>query len=127
VISDKLIKPLAYSENLNLRPYTNFPPHKSLLRRFWDFLRRVKSIGPKGIEFYPPTPLPPEGEKDEKVPEQQFHTTHLNAWIKIFNSDYPFSGFYRIWDYNPRNVPDDMIKELCKVIKIIRLRLADQC
>jgi len=124
VVRDKFVRPLAYSENLNLRPYTDFPPYKSLLRRFWDFLRRIKSVGTKGIEFY--NPKEEKGKKDKMLPERQFHQTHLNAWVKMFNPKYPFSGFHRVWDYNPRNVTNDMLEEICKMVKMISLRIADQ-
>jgi len=119
-VRDKFIKPLAYSENLNLRPYTNIPPRRSLLMRFLDFLRRIKVVGPTGIEFRPPT------TQETEIGDMQFHKTHLNAWIKIFNPNYPFSGFYRIWDYNPQNVTDEMIEEIGKIVKVIKLKLADQ-
>lgn len=125
IVRDKFIKPLAYSENLNLRTYTDFPPYRSLLRRFWNFLRRIKSVGTKGIEFYGPSEET-EKKKEETIQERQFHKTHLNAWIKNFNPKYPFSGFYRIWDYNPRNITNDMIEEICEVVEMIRSRLADQ-
>lgn len=125
IVRDKFIQPLACSENLSVRSYVNLPPYRSLLRRFWDFLRRIKLVGPKGIEFSPPA-IPEAEKKGERTPESQFHETHLNAWVKNFNPRYPLSGFYRIWDYNPRNISDEMIEEVYKVTKKIGLRLSHQ-
>jgi len=40
--------------------------------------------------------------------------------------DYPFSGFYRIWDYNPRNITDEIVEDIFRIVKGIKIRLADQ-
>ena len=47
------------------------------------------------------------------------HETHINAWIKCFNDYFPNSGFYRIWDYEARNLSDKKIEELFDVAQLI--------
>ncbi|MGD0072331.1 MAG: hypothetical protein ABSB71_12315 [Candidatus Bathyarchaeia archaeon] len=41
--------------------------------------------------------------------------TYASAWLKNFNDKYSQSGFLRIWDFEPREVTDEMLRDLLKV------------
>jgi len=43
-------------------------------------------------------------------------TIHANAWFKNFNSNYPGTGFIRIWDFKIDKVTDNMLLELYQII-----------
>lgn len=67
------------------------------------------------------TPLRPE----RRTPylKSTLYETHPAAWIKNFNQDYPYSGFARIWDYQPLIVSELMIKELFEFSKAFASRI----
>jgi len=90
-----------------------------------------KPIKEKGLEAGIPRILKFKfAEKEEiearkmEISIQFIHTTFPNAWFKNYNEDYPNSGFYRIWDFRPRNITNQMMVEMYTVINSIRKRLA---
>ena len=38
--------------------------------------------------------------------------TYASAWLKNYNDRYKRSGFLRIWDYQPREITDEMLRDL---------------
>lgn len=48
---------------------------------------------------------------------------HANAWFKNFNSEYPTSGFIRIWDFRVERITDGMLEDLyCLVLARIEMK-----
>ena len=62
-------------------------------------------------------------ERPEVKGEYYFHETNINAWMKCYNDDYPTCGFYRIWDYEPRNLTDKMVQEVVDIAEAVSERL----
>jgi len=118
IFSDEYIKPLAVSSNLNYNPAFQIEPYRSPLTRLWDFIRRFKGISLTGITFSEPKP------KDD-VSKQIFHRTMVNAWIKNYNTEYPNSGMFRIWDYHPSMITENMLDDLCNTVEFIMWRIVE--
>lgn len=122
IFSDNNIIDLASSENLYARPHAHTPPYRKYLERFWDFIRRIRHVSFTGLSFSRPDPESSEKKNTQEIP-RRFHETYFNAWFKSYNDKYKFSGFYRIWDYNPRRVSIDMLEELFEIANNIANRL----
>lgn len=118
IFFDEYIKPLAVSSNLNYNPAHQIEPYRSPLTRLWDFIRRFKGISLTGITFGEPT------LKDD-VSKQIFHRTLVNAWIKNYNTNYQNSGLYRIWDYHPSMITENMLDDLCNTVEFIKWRIVE--
>jgi hypothetical protein len=119
VVRDKGILALATSESLLCRYYIDIERKRGIAGRVWDKIRTVQSFQAMqfGISF---------GEKESQLQQKtpiHVHETHINAWVKCFNSYYPKNGFYRIWDYPP-NLTDRMVEELFKISLEISRRIA---
>jgi hypothetical protein len=124
---DRNLKTLAYSENLLANPYANIPRFRTLSKKFIDFVRRIKSVGPQGIEFAPePNQTVPQTMAEQQKPQTRYHDVQLNAWVKTFNSDYRHSGFHRIWDRPLEEITENMLSDLDRIVGAIKSRLADQ-
>lgn len=125
VIQDKGIESLAESEVIFGQPYIA----NILSKDVAELLRKpIKEIGleagiPRILKFRFVEKEEIEARKME-INIQFIHTTFPNAWFKNYNEDYPNSGFYRIWDFRPRNITDQMMEEMYTVINSIRKRLA---
>lgn len=67
------------------------------------------------------TPVELEFRAPEKAAERMtlFYEKYPNAWIKNYNKTHPGTGFFRIWDYGPRHLTDEMLNELSKIIDAI--------
>ncbi|MEM0328520.1 MAG: hypothetical protein QXN53_08115 [Thermoproteota archaeon] len=124
VLPDIGIEPLAKSEIIFGQPYMINIFSRDTAERF------RKPIEEKGLEAGIPQILKFRFlEKDEiearKVEANllYIHKMFPNAWFKNYNDAYPESGFYRIWDFSPRNLNDWMLEELYIVIKSIEERL----
>jgi hypothetical protein len=123
VIPDIKIEPLAESEVLFGQPYiTNIPSRDTA-----EALR--KPMEERGLEAGIPVLKFKFAEKEiiearrMEANLQFIHRTFSNAWFKNYNDTYPESGFYRIWDFGPRNLNDWMLEELYTVIRLIEKRL----
>jgi hypothetical protein len=121
VLVDSSVKVLAESESVLSVRYIDAPEPRAL--SWWDkfrsWIKRVKiGVGLPSAEGYVELEFrePPKGEK---VGATVFHGTHANAWMVNYNRVYPYSGFYRIWDYGPRHITDDMLEELYSIVKSI--------
>jgi hypothetical protein len=127
IIPDNKVKSLAESEVIFAQPYiANILPKETV-----ELLR--KPIEERGLEAgIPPIIRFRLAEKDEiearkvEVTFQFIHKTFPNAWFKNYNDNYPNSGFYRIWDFGPRNLNNRMLEELYIVVKSIEKRLSKQ-
>lgn len=123
----RYIKTLAHSENLLANPYTNIPKFKTLSKKLLDFIRRIKSVGPQGMELAPePSTTTSQTKPEQQKPQTRFHEVQLNAWVKVFSSDYPHSGFYRIWNRPLDIITEGMLNDISRIVATIRSRLADQ-
>lgn len=123
ILRDKGIKVLAESESVACRYYIDIERRKNLLARFWDWIRTIRTF--KAATFEIGVGVSEEKKRKKAgVPEIHVHETHVNGWMKCFNDYYPNSGFYRIWDYEPRNLTDNMVKELFNIAKSISRRIA---
>jgi hypothetical protein len=122
ILPDTGIRPLAESEVIYALPYI-----KSILAK--DVVDQLKKPTKWGVAIEAGIPqifkigyrTEEKGEVD--VNRQFIHEVFPNAWFKNYNRNYPVSGFYRIWDFLPRNFPMWMIEELYTVIKSIEDRL----
>jgi hypothetical protein len=102
----------------------DYDPKKSIWRRFYNWIKNIQTfkLSQEGVEI------------TQKIAEQQkskistkaihFHETHINAWIKCYNQEYPNCGFYRIWDYPPINLTDKMAQELTEIARGISDRIS---
>lgn len=112
VLKDSNMTILATSEVVAAIPYVPIPKKPSLLGRIYRYLRRIK-VAEVELDFR-------EVEKRATL----FHEKHANAWVKNYNPAYPNSGLFRIWDYGPRHLTDDMLEELSRVIDAIVRRIS---
>lgn len=120
ILPDTKIKSLAEAEVIYSVPYLSGILSKGTVDRLKKPTKR------KGIEIeagIPPLKMSYKTEVN-KTPEMEvnrrfLHEVFPNAWLKNYNDNYPFSGFYRIWDFSPINFPDWMLEELYTVIKSI--------
>ena len=123
IIQDRGIKPLARSESILCIHYIDIERRKNIFRRFAERISGGISVKALPIEFKLGTEAkqkePPKG-----VPHA--HETHVNAWVKNFNSYYPKSGFYRIWDYPPITLSEKMLNELIGISERIAFRIGNQ-
>jgi hypothetical protein len=121
IIKDTGIKPLAISENLISRYYIDIEKRKSWFKRH---LGTIESI--KAMDFE--VSFGKESDQSKSVKGAQYslhlHETHVNAWMKCFNSYFPNCGFYRIWDYPPVNLTDKMVEELFTIAERISHRIS---
>jgi hypothetical protein len=127
VLQDKEISALARSESVLCRYYIDIKKKKGILGRLGDKIRTIQSVQAMGVGIK-------LGEEDGRTSQgaqtqtQQalphIHETHVNAWVKCFNSNYPKSGFYRIWDFPPITLTDNMVAELVEVSQSISRRIA---
>jgi len=123
IFLDQGIQALAKSENFTCRYYyVDIEMRKGILRRFWDWVRTAKSISAGGFALE----VSDREEVEKKVEKLRphFHETHVNAWIKCFNKNHPYCGFYRIWDYEVRNLTSAMVEELFNIAQSISRRIA---
>lgn len=122
IIQDSGIKTLAKSENIICRYYIDIENKKNILCKILQKIQGTPSI--KATE--------PETEFDRKnrdEPTQQnlhCHETHANAWMKNFNSYYPNSGFYRIWDYPPTVLSNIQLEELITISEKIAAKMKEE-
>lgn len=120
VIQDKEIKALAKSESVLCRYYIDIEKRKNIFSRLRDKLGTIQSF--KAMDFEVSF-----GKEPRSTPRKTpvyIHETHVNAWVKCFNSYFSNSGFYRIWDYPPMNMREKMIEELIDVSQRISRRIA---
>ena len=122
VLKDRTIVPLATTKNIGSDYYINVPKRPRKIDRLWRRLRRIKSVDLPGfgVSVSPPQelesltrmyPLRPN-RRSQEYRKNTLYETHVAAWIKNYNEDFPYCGFARIWDYHPRVMPDWMLKEL---------------
>jgi len=124
IILDVGIESLAETEIIFGQPYiTNI-----ITKDTAELLR--KPIEEKGIEAGIPQILKFRFGRREEVEAREIeanlqfiHKTFPNAWFKNYNKQYPTCGFYRIWDFGPRNLNNRMLDELFTVISSIKERL----
>jgi hypothetical protein len=130
ILNDSGVKVLAESEGLICYSYVEVPKPRqpSLTERITSALKRVKAEvavpyikGSFELEFHPPPEKPPEGKTARIVSPRApaFHERNINAWMKNYSEAHPDSGFFRIWDYDPRHLTDAMLKELYDIVKRI--------
>lgn len=119
ILKDQGLTILAQSESVVCRYYLDLERKKNLLARFWDWIRTIQSF--KAADFE--VSFGKSKAARELKTKIHVHETHPNAWLKCFNDYYPKCGFYRIWDYEPRNLTDNMVKELFKIAKSISRRI----
>lgn len=65
-----------------------------------------------------------DGNGDTNQAKSKLYETHLAAWIKNYNTDFPYCSFARIWDYNPRSMPRWMLDELLSFARNMEKRVA---
>lgn len=100
VPKDRRIKMLAESRCLIAYPWIRSA------RKWRISISRVEiSVSPK-IEVAP---------KEIPLQPYTYWETYVNAWFKNFNEKAPLSGFIRIWDFSPRIVTNNMLKDLYNV------------
>lgn len=109
VLKDSTMSVLASSKNIGSDYFVDVPKERNLLAKIYNSLRSWKSLKFAGFGF--------EGEhqKQENEPKTSSHTlyeTHPSAWIKSYSAEFPYCGFFRIWDYCPRVFSDLMLEEL---------------
>lgn len=119
ILKDKGIRKLAQSETILCRYYIDVKKKKNLLSRFWDWLRTIKTFKAANFELGFGTDEEKKTKKTDKKPQIYVHENHVNAWVKCFNDAFPNTGFYRIWDYEPRNLTDNNIEELYQIAEAI--------
>lgn len=122
VLKDTTVTPLATTRNIGSDYYINVPKAPGKIDTLWRKLRRLKSVDVAGfgVAITPPQemeplirmyPLQPERGRQE-YRKSTLYETHIAAWIKNYNEDFPYCGLARIWDYRPREMPNWMIEEL---------------
>jgi hypothetical protein len=121
ILKDETIVPLAMSKNIGSDYHINVPKDPTKIDRI---LRKIKiksvEIGGVGVdivrsshELEPLTrmyPLRPDIRWERR--KNTLYETHVSAWIKNYNKEFPYCGFARIWDYHPSIFPEWMIAEL---------------
>jgi len=125
ILPDTNIKSLAEAEVIYSLPYLTGILSKDAVDRLRKPTKR------KGVEIAAGIPQILKIGRTTEVIEtkelevnlQFLHKVLPNAWLKNYNGNYPFSGFYRIWDFLPRNFPDWMIEKFYTIIKSIEDRL----
>lgn len=133
IVKDKTVTPLATTSNIGSDYYINIPKAPGRIDAFWRKLRRLKSVDVAGfgVTVTPPQeieplvrmyPLQPERRRPE-YRKSTLYETHIAAWIKNYNKDFPYSGFVRMWDYHPREMPNWMIEELYDFSQKLALRV----
>jgi hypothetical protein len=123
VIQDGGIVPLANSESLACRYFAEITRKTSAFGRFQSKLSTIQSVQTMqfGLTFGEKT----DQNQDRSKPTIHAHEVHTNAWVKCFNTYYSKSGFYRIWDYPPANLTDEMVNELVEIAQAISRRIAN--
>ena len=110
IVNDETISPLAFTKNIGSDYYINVPKAPGRLGKLWNSLRRIEGIGlPGGLSFHM---APNSGRGQNTNVRSVLYETHVSAWLKNFNNDYPCNGFYRTWDYRPRIFPNWRLSEL---------------
>ena len=124
IVHDVGIKSLAKSESVLCTYYLEIEKRKNLISRIKDKLGTIQSL--KAAEFEISFEKEPK-ISDAKTPDTRkvhVHETHVNAWIKNYNSYFSLTGLYRIWDYPPVNLTENMIAELITIAENISSRLS---
>ncbi len=127
ILPDDDVISLAESEAIFAQPYIRDIIKKDVVellkrptyeRAIKELEGRIPLIKPKFVKV-----------KEKEPPEisfQYLHETFINAWFKSYNEDYSDSGFFRIWDFGPRNLTIWMLDELYEIINNICRRLIKQ-
>ncbi len=127
VLKDETMFSLATSKNIGSDYYINIPPAPTLRNRIWRKLRGIEgSIELPGFGLkigIPPMEQDDDGNEDTTQMRSRLYETHLAAWIKNYNKDFPLCGFARIWDYIPRSMPQWMLDELLSFANNIEKRI----
>jgi hypothetical protein len=113
-LEDRNIDVLAKSESLLANYYLNTPP-RGFWRKLWSRLKSVQvssTLIPADVklELHP---------SEDRALMTHFHEVHANAWVKRYSTTHSDSGFFRIWDYGPRNVTGAQLEELYEIVKRI--------
>lgn len=121
VLRDRTMIPLASSKNIGTDYFVDVPRERNFFVNIYNALKNWKSFEFAGFKFEREPQKKQEGEL--KTPRHKLYETHPSAWIKNYNEEFPFCGFFRIWDYCPREFPDWMLKELYDFILGISKRI----
>lgn len=124
VLKDKTITPLAISQNIGTDYYINIPRKRAWYERLWSWIKRTESVEFAGFKFQTSPAQTKDDEKNNEKPYRStLYETHVSAWIKSYNEDFPYCGFYRIWDYLPRIMPFWMLDELYDFVMNVSVRI----
>jgi hypothetical protein len=97
---------LAHTEGIGM-PWLRPLVRKGHFQRLFEFLGTSKLlVGPIEVK---------EPEMKESLPVE-FGIKYLSAWIKVFKGE--GHGFIRVWDYSPRIITDEMLKEIFTLLKL---------
>lgn len=129
ILPEPYIKTFAESEVIISRPYIENILSKELADLLKKNIKNKRKI--EEVELSKIFKIKFQNEKRDVKQEEVEISTNLqflhvkfpNSWFKNYNSDFPNSGIYRIWDFGPRNLPNWMLDELYIIIESIKKRL----
>lgn len=121
ILKNNTISRLGISKNIGSDYYVNVPSEPGQLQGIWKRLRGNASVEVAGFGLkvcFPQMEQTADQKCDNKNEgRHRLYETHVSAWIKCYNSDYPYCGFARIWDYLPRVMPDWKLDEILQFSK----------
>ena len=100
---------LAFSKNIGTDYYVNVPKERNLLTKVYYSIKNWKTVEFAGFKFERENK---EQKLETNIERHTLYEKHPSAWIKNYNKQYPYCGFFRIWDYRPVILSDLMLEEL---------------